>query len=454
MAQFSINPATGESIREFPEIPIPELVAILEKVDNAQREWAASGFGERADCFRKLAQLLRADKGALADTMATEMGKPVTQGESEAEKCAWVCEFFADNGPEFLRELSIPTEKAESYVLRQPLGVVFAIMPWNFPFWQLFRAAVPALMAGNGVALKHAPNVPQCALTVEALFQRAGFPTHLLRTLLIDHDSAAVAIVHDSIRAITLTGSTYAGQTVAAQAGSQIKKCVLELGGADPYIVRADADLEQAAQTLTVGRMINNGQSCIAVKRILADQSIAGELTERILANMRAYAMNNPMDAETRLGPIARPDLRDRLHNQVAASIAMGARCLLGGEIPKQAGNWYPATVLDAVQPGMPVFDEETFGPVAVITETNSDEHALELANRSPFGLGGGVLSRDIERARELAVCMDTGNVAINDFVKSDPRLPFSGVKFSGYGVELGPLGILEFTNAKTITIG
>jgi len=447
----SVNPTTGDTLREYPEMPIPELCAIIDKTGEAQRAWRNTSFGERAKCLRKAAEILRHQPGYYAEMMAREMGKPVKQGRAEAEKCARVCEHYADHGADYLADECIQTGDTEARVVYDPIGVVLAIMPWNYPFWQVFRAAAPNLMAGNGLVLKHASNVPECALAIEALFQQAGFPTHLFRTLLTGSKKAAVAIVHPAVRGVTLTGSGTAGATVAAQAGTEIKKTVLELGGSDAYLILEDADIEHAARTCAASRLLNSGQSCIAAKRFIAVEAVAGAFTEAFIEAMRAYEPGDPTDPETTLGPQARTNLRDELHRQVADSVSAGARLPLGGTVPNRRGAWYPATVLTGVRPGMRAFDEETFGPVGAVITAENENDAVALANQSVFGLGGGIFTKDTARARALARRLDTGNVAINGYVKSDPRLPFGGVKQSGYGLELGAPGIREFTNTKTI---
>jgi len=327
-------------------------------------------------------------------------------------------------------------------------------MPWNFPFWQLFRAAIPAIAAGNGILLKHSSNVPQCALSIEALFQDAGFPIHLLRNAMVSEETLGFAFVHPAVQGVTLTGSTEAGRTVAAQAGAQLKKSVLELGGSDPYLILPDADLDAAAEACVASRMINNGQSCIAAKRfIVVGPETHEPFADKVIDLMRGYEMTDPSDSDSKLGPLARPDLRDSLHQQVEDSIAAGAQCVLGGKIPDRAGNWYPATVLTEVQPGMPAFDEELFGPVAAIISAGDEASAIELANRSNYGLGGAVFSANKDHALEIARQLKVGSVAINAFVKSDPRQPFGGIRQSGYGRELGREGIYEFTNRKTVVV-
>jgi succinate-semialdehyde dehydrogenase/glutarate-semialdehyde dehydrogenase len=404
--------------------------------------------------MRKAGSLLRDGAGEYAALMAREMGKPVRDGSAEAVKCAGCCEYYAEHAERFLAREMVATEASRSFVTFQPLGVVLAIMPWNFPFWQVIRFAAPALMAGNGAVLKHAANVPGCALALEDLFRRAGFPENLFRTLLIGTDQVPAVIEHPLVRAVTLTGSEGAGRAVAAKAGAMLKKTVLELGGSDPYLVLADADLDAAANTSAKGRLVNNGQSCIAAKRFIVVESVRAEFEKRFVARMAAAKMGDPMDPATELGPMARFDLRDQLHRQVTESIARGAKCLLGGTIPAGPGAFYPATVLTNVARGMPAYSEEIFGPVAAIIPARDEAHAIEIANDSDFGLGAAILTRDTARGEMIAEqFIESGTVFVNDAVRSDARLPFGGIKASGYGRELGSFGIREFVNIKTIVV-
>jgi succinate-semialdehyde dehydrogenase/glutarate-semialdehyde dehydrogenase len=450
----TVNPASGEKLREFPEIPPAELIEILGKIETDQKAWAEQPPSRRAIPMRELAAKLRAQRDPLAQTIPLEMGKPIKQAEGEIEKCAWVCDYYADHAPEFLRDETLEADEGRAaYLCTEPLGVILNIMPWNFPFWQLFRAAIPAIAAGNGILLKHAPNTPQCALFIEALFQDAGFPLHLLRNAMVSEGDLRFAFVHSAVQGITLTGSTEAGRTVAAGAGAQLKKSVLELGGSDPYLILEDADLDEAAEACVNSRMINGGQSCIAAKRfiVVGDERRHEAFVAGVIERMRGYTMIDPGQPESKLGPMARPDLRDKLHEQVEASVAAGASLRLGGDVPNRSGNWYPATVLTEVKPGMPAFDEELFGPVAAITRAADEATAIQLANWSHYGLGGAIFAADLERAHRLARELKVGSVAINDFVKSDPRQPFGGIRDSGYGRELGADGIYEFTNRKTV---
>jgi succinate-semialdehyde dehydrogenase/glutarate-semialdehyde dehydrogenase len=386
--------------------------------------------------------------------MAQEMGKPVKDGKAEAEKCALVCEYYADNTPTFLAPEVVETDASKSFVTFQPLGVILAVMPWNFPFWQVLRFAAPALMAGNAGVLKHASNVPGCALAIEKIFLDAGFPEHLFRTLLIGGGKVSAVIEHPLVRAVTLTGSTPAGKAVASKAGDMIKKTVLELGGNDPYIILEDADLEAAASACVTSRMLNAGQSCIAAKRFIVVESVRTEFERLFVERMNTHTMGDPMDPATTLGPMARHDLRDELHDQVKQCIDKGATCLLGGEIPEGKGAFYPATVLTGVTKGMPAYDDELFGPVAAIISVNNEQEAIEVANDSIFGLGAAVFTRNVERGERIAAEeLDAGCCFVNSFVKSDPRLPFGGVRESGYGRELSHYGIKEFVNIKTVFV-
>jgi succinate-semialdehyde dehydrogenase/glutarate-semialdehyde dehydrogenase len=453
MPIISINPTTGSAIQAYDEMT-PSLVATaIEDAADAWRDWRATSFAERAELLRVTAGILRERKDELARLMALEMGKPVKQGVAEAEKCAWVCEYYADNGERHLAPDVIPTDARRSYVAFQPLGVVLAVMPWNFPLWQVYRFAAPALMAGNAGLLKHASNVPGCALVIEEIFRRAGAPDGLFRTLLVGSEQVKRVIEHPLVRAVTLTGSTPAGRAVASQAGAVLKKTVLELGGSDPYLVLDDADMEQAVTTCVNSRLINSGQSCISAKRFIVAQPVLAEFTERFIALMRTKRMGDPLDPASDLGPQARADLRDGLHQQVRHSVERGARLALGGEVPSGEGAFYPPTVLTHVTPGMPAFDEELFGPVAAIIAADNDADAIRLANHSVFGLGAAVFTRDTARGEQVALALEAGATFVNGLVASDPRLPFGGIKESGYGRELGSYGIREFVNIKTVHI-
>jgi succinate-semialdehyde dehydrogenase / glutarate-semialdehyde dehydrogenase len=453
MAIESINPATGERLARFEEHDAAEIERILSAAERAFVQWRERPFAARADLMREAARLLEARKAEYARAMALEMGKPIAQGESEITKCAATCAFYAEHAEGFLAEETHRTDAPRSYVRFDPLGPVLAVMPWNFPFWQVIRFAAPALMAGNAAVLKHASNVPRCALELEALFRAAGFPESLFSTLLVGSARVPDLIADRRIRAVTLTGSDHAGSQVGAVAGRELKKTVLELGGSDPFIVLADADLEEAARTAASARLVNSGQSCIAAKRFIVVERVADAFLERFVAEMRARRVGDPLSAETQVGPQARHDLRDGLHRQVEASVARGARVLTGGRPLDGPGAFYPPTVLSAVEPGMPAFDEETFGPVAAVIRAHDEDHAIALANSSPFGLGASVWTRDRVRAERLAPRIEAGSVFVNALVRSDPRLPFGGVKRSGYGRELSEYGIREFVNVKSVWI-
>jgi succinate-semialdehyde dehydrogenase/glutarate-semialdehyde dehydrogenase len=449
----AVNPATGERISSHPETNPAEVRQLLERAHTAFLDWRETTIGERARFLNSAAAILRRERDRFALLMAQEMGKPVIQGRAEIEKCAGNCEFYAQHAAEFLAPRSIATEASRSYVLFQPLGVVLAVMPWNFPFWQVVRAAAPALMAGNGMVLKHASNIPGSALAVEAVFREAGLPEGLFRTVLVGSPRVKELIEHPAITAITLTGSTPAGRAVAAQAGACLKKTVLELGGSDPYLVLDDADLEQAAAVCATSRLINGGQSCIAAKRFIVAESVARQFEELFIARLQEQVMGDPSLPETTLGPMARTDLRDELHQQVERSGKQGARLVCGGIVPAGKGAFYPPTVLTGMKKGMAAWDEETFGPVAAIHTAADEGEAIRLANDSVFGLGAAVFSSDAARGGRVASQLEAGCCFVNDFVRSDPRLPFGGVKQSGYGRELSSFGIHEFVNVKTVWV-
>ena len=450
----SINPANNTIIQEFPDWDINDIDPVIIAADNAFEKWRLMDFSQRARHFVAMAKLLRERKAEYALLMANEMGKPVSQGEAEIEKCAWVCEHYAEQTAHYLADRTIATENSESFVSFQPLGVIFMIMPWNFPFWQVIRGAAPTIMAGNSIVLKHASNVFGCALAIEQLFKDAGFPDNIFRSLLTGSHTSAAIIGHPKIRAVTLTGSERAGQQVAAQAGQNLKKSVLELGGSDPYIILDDADIDLAVASCGASRMLNGGQVCIAAKRFIVVESRREEFTAKIVNLMQTYNMGDPLAAGNNFGPMAKLRLRDELHQQVLQSIEQGAELLLGGDIPDKPGAWYPATVLANVKQGMTAFKEELFGPVSTIISAKDEAEAIAIANESDYGLGGAVFTRDIDKGRRLARdVINTGTCVVNGFVKSDPRLPFGGIKKSGYGREIGEFGILEFVNIKTIVV-
>lgn len=454
MSLDAINPVNGEVISRHEEMQPAEVRAIIADVHQAFVDWRRQPLAERVQPMRKAAEILRADAGEFATLMAREMGKPVRDGIAEAKKCALACTYFADNAETFLAREPIATEARTSFVTFNPLGVVLAVMPWNFPFWQVFRFAAPGLMAGNAAVLKHASNVPGCALAIEDVFRRAGFPRNLFRTLLIGSRQVDAVIAHPLVRAATLTGSGPAGRAVASKAGALLKKTVLELGGSDPYLILEDADLELAAKVCTKARLVNSGQSCIAGKRFIIVDRVRARFEALFVERMAAARMGDPLEDDTDVGPQARTDLRDALHHQVQASLDKGAKCLLGGAVPQRPGAWYPPTVLTDVCRGMPAFDEELFGPVAAVVPVQGEAEAIAAANDSPFGLGGAVITRDAARGERIgAELIECGCVFVNDAVKSDPRLPFGGVKESGYGRELASYGIKEFVNIKTVYV-
>ncbi len=449
----AINPATNKLIKDYDEHDENQVKDILEKVDNDFKSWSRTDFTHRSKLMMKAAEVLKKNKEDYARTMAMEMGKPITEARSEAEKCAWVCEYYAENAEKFLADMEIKTDASRSFVAFEPLGTVLAIMPWNFPFWQVFRFAAPALMAGNTGVLKHASNVPGSALKIEEVFREAGFPENAFRTLLISASKAEAVIKDERVKAVTLTGSEFAGTQVAAQAGSVLKKTVLELGGSDPYIVLEDAEMPACVQTSAKARMINNGQSCIAAKRFIVVESKLREFEEAQTNIMKSLKIGDPLDESTQAGPMARQDLMEELHEQVKQSVEKGAKVLTGGEPMDVEGAFYPPTVLTNCKKGMKVVDEETFGPVSAIIPVKDAEEAIAVANDSDLGLGGAVWSNDKERAIEVARRVETGNMFVNGMTKSDPRLPFGGVKKSGYGRELSVFGIREFVNIKTIWV-
>ncbi|HEY3447724.1 MAG TPA: NAD-dependent succinate-semialdehyde dehydrogenase [Myxococcales bacterium] len=449
----SVDPATGELLQDYAEHDDGEVRRRLALAGQAFARWRKTGMAERSQVLRAAAGVLRKDLARWAETMTKEMGKTLPSAEAEAEKCAWVCEHYADAAPRYLAPDPVKTDASDSYVRFDPLGPVLAVMPWNFPFWQVFRFAAPALMAGNVGLLKHASNVPGCALAIEEIFERAGLPEGCFQTLLVGSKAVDAILESPLVQAVTLTGSEPAGRSIAAKAGSLLKKSVLELGGSDPFIVLADADPIEAARTAARARCINNGQSCIAAKRFIVEEPIAEAFEGAFTQEMSGLKVGDPMDRATDVGPLAREDLLTELDAQVQASLKQGARLLTGGKRLPRRGHFYAPTVLAGVEPGMTVFDDETFGPVAAVTRARDAAHAVELANRSKFGLGASLWTKDTEKARELARWLDSGSVFVNGMVKSDPRLPFGGIKASGYGRELAAFGIREFVNVKTVWI-
>ena len=448
----SINPATDEEIKSYQVMDEIEIAKIISLSNSDFLSWKETGFSERTLKMKRAAEILRQKRDSLGKLMTLEMGKPILQSKSEIEKCAWVCDYFADNAERFLSDEVIATEASKSFVTFRPLGAVLAVMPWNFPFWQVFRFAAPNLMAGNAGILKHSSNVTGCALAIEEIFREAGFPDNIFRTLIVPSQRIKEIIENKNIRAVTITGSVAAGKSVAGLAGSVLKKTVLELGGSDPYLILKDADLEQASGTCVVSRLINGGQSCIAAKRFIVVEDVYKEFERLFLQKMGKRKMGNPLDTANDLGPQARTDLRDELHEQVERSIRLGAKLLLGGYIPDMKGAYYPPTVLADVRPGMPAYDEELFGPVAALIRVKNEEEGIRTANDSNFGLGAAVFTSDIKRGEIIAKeKINSGSCFVNEFVKSDPRLPFGGINESGYGRELSAIGIKEFVNIKTV---
>lgn len=450
----SINPHNGEVVAEYSVMSPSEVASVIDQVDEAFHSFKKTGFEGRKVALKKAAEILRSRKMEFAKLMTTEMGKPVLQGVAEAEKCAWVCDYYADGAETFLQDVTIETDARKSFVSFQPLGVILAIMPWNFPFWQVFRFAAPALMAGNGVLLKHSPNVTGCALVIEKVFKEAGFPDNIFRTIVTEVENVEGIIRNKKVAAVTLTGSTRAGKSVAQIAGSELKKCVLELGGSDPYIIMEDADIESAVKACLIGRMLNTGQSCIAAKRLLIFEKVYDQFKELFLAEVKKLKTGDPMDETNYIGAIARKDLRDSLHAQVEKTIELGATVLAGGYIPEGPGFYYPPTVLENIPENSPAFCEEIFGPVALLFKVKTLEEAISLANSTDYGLGSAVFTSDLTNGETIAKSMlESGSSFVNSFVKSDPRLPFGGIRQSGYGRELSPFGIKEFVNVKTIYI-
>jgi len=449
----SINPANNQFIKEYRDHSPEEVVEIINRSHEAWLKWKETPFSLRSERMMKAASILRKRKEDLARLMTLEMGKVIRESEAEVNKCAWVCEYYAENAERFLQDEEIPSDASRSFVAFQPLGVVLAVMPWNFPFWQVFRFAAPTLMAGNGGLLKHASNVPGCALAIEEIFREAGFPANLFRTLMIPSGMVETVIDHPVVTAITLTGSEFAGSQVAAAAGQRIKKTLLELGGSDPFIVLDDCNLDLAVQNAVNSRMINQGQSCIAAKRFIVLKPVLEEFTNRIHQAFTALKAGDPMDPATDIGPMARPDLVEDIDRQVQESIRMGATRITGGAKYDHEGCYYQPTILTNVAPGMPAYSEETFGPLLAIIPVATEEEAVRVANDSAFGLGRCIWTRDIERGEQIARKVESGAVFVNGMTKSDPRLPFGGIKQSGYGRELGSYGIREFVNIKTIWI-
>ncbi|MFF2317808.1 NAD-dependent succinate-semialdehyde dehydrogenase [Arthrobacter sp. NPDC058097] len=451
----TINPVNGETTATFDAHSDIQVDAALTAAADAQQAWRLVPVEERVQVLRNTAKVLREGKAEYARNITLEMGKPITEAEAEIEKCALTAEYYAETAPQHLAPETIESNALHSGVTFEPLGVVLAIMPWNYPFWQFFRFILPAVAAGNGAILKHANNVPQSALAVQDIMDKAGLPEGLFATVLVEANRVAGLIADDRIAAVTLTGSTQVGQIVASQAGSALKKQVLELGGSDPFIVLADADIKAAAKVAVKARFTNNGQSCVNAKRFIVDEKIADEFVAEFVANTKELVVGDPTDPATTIGPMARENLRTELHDQVTRTIEAGGKVLLGGDVVDGPGYFYQPTVIDHVVPGQAAFDEETFGPVAAIIRVSSTQEAINLANKTEYGLGAALWTSDTETAaRDLLPRIDAGAVFINGMVASDPRLPFGGIKKSGYGRELGSYGIREFTNMKTFWTG
>ncbi len=450
----SLNPSNEQVIENYEENSYSEALTAIETARQSFKVWSQTSFVERSAILRKSAQILRSKKEELGQLMSLEMGKPLIQAYAEAEKCAWVCEYYAQNGEKLLSDEPVQTDATKSYVTFRPSGAVLAIMPWNFPFWQVIRFAAPTLMAGNVCLLKHAPNVTGCALAIEKLLKEAGLPSGVFLILKLQPDTIAKLIEHPFISGVTLTGSTRAGSSVAAVAGKNLKKTVMELGGSDPYIILEDADLDKTVDSCVTGRMINSGQSCIAAKRYIVIESVRWQFEEKLLERFSKITFGDPLTGNFDIGPIARKDLRDQLHAQVEGSVSKGAKLLCGGKIPEGKGFFYPPTILTGVKKGMPAYSEEIFGPVASIISVKDEREAVRTANDTIYGLGAAIFTSDIEMGEYIAKhLLQAGSCFVNAYVKSDPRLPFGGTKMSGYGRELSVFGIREFVNVKTVYV-
>ena len=454
MTMISRNPATGEELGRYASLDDDALEAKLALSIRAFAAHRRTSMTQRAGWMRAAADILDGEKQQLGRMMTLEMGKPIGAAVAEAEKCAWVCRYYADHAGQFLADEQVATEGRRSFVKYQPIGPVLAVMPWNFPFWQVFRFVAPGLMAGNAGLLKHASNVPQCALAIEDILRRAGFDEGVFQTLLVESDAVDLIIRDPRVRAVTLTGSDRAGAAVAKTAGECLKKSVLELGGSDPFIVMSSADLEKAAATAVTARTINNGQSCIAAKRFIVADAIYDEFVRMFVERMQSLTLGDPIDEQTQIGPLATESIRDELAEQVEQTVAQGARVLTGGTVPQRTGWFYEPTVLENIPADSPAYREELFGPVASLFRASDIDDAIRIANDSVFGLGSSAWTNDEHEQRRFMEELEAGMVFINDMVASDPRLPFGGVKRSGYGRELGRIGILEFVNVKSVVVG
>ena len=449
----SINPSTGQEIETYKEFSNDEIQKILEDIHLTQMNWKQTGLEFRLDCLNEMVGVLEDGKREFSLLMAHEMGKPISQAQGEIEKCIWLCEYYRDNSSQFLSDKKIKNNTHNCVVTIQPLGLILGIMPWNFPFWQVFRFAIPTLIAGNGAILKHASNVQGCGFAIENCFKKAGFPDNLFRNISLSGTNTESVIKNPRISAVTITGSTPAGRSVAKTAGENLKKTVLELGGSDPYLILEDANITKAVDACINGRILNTGQSCISAKRIIVTKSVYPSFLKKIEQKLSEKIMGDPLD-EVDIGPMVSLNARNEVHNQVLSSIETGAVLILGGSIPEIKGAFYPITLLADVKPGMVAFDEEIFGPVFSLIMAEDEDHAINLANNTPFGLGAAIFTENIEKGQDIAKNqIEAGVCFVNDFVKSDPRLPFGGVKESGYGRELSIHGMMEFVNVKTIAI-
>ena len=449
----SINPATEELFAEFKEIDLSSAEEVIEESSYSQRKWAAVDISKRTKIISKISDFVRNNKEVFAEIITNEMGKPISESIAEVEKCAWLCDYYVENGSKFLAEQSISSDADKSFVSFEPLGVILGVMPWNFPFWQVFRFAVPAIIAGNSVLVKHAPNVQASAVAIEKIFHDCGIPKDLFRILMIDVDIIPNIISNKHVKAVSLTGSELAGSKVAECSGQNLKKTVLELGGSDAFIVLSDADLPKCIDSAVKGRMLNNGQSCIAAKRFIVHEDVYDEFIAGLQKTIESLIVGDPMLSETQVGPLAREDILNKIENQVKESIKLGAELVSGGKRVGESGYYYAPTILTNISQSMPVYNQETFGPVFSVFKFNDIDKMVELANDTDFGLGGSVWSKNKDKALSVARRIETGAVFINDFTKSDPRLPFGGVKNSGYGRELSEFGIKEFVNVKTIAV-
>lgn len=454
MSIQTVNPATGKVIKTYEEMSEKEVDKIIDQCHKAFLSWRQKSFDERGKKMKKVAELLKKNKDKYAKIITEEMGKVYSAAQAEIEKCAWVCDHFAEHAKEYLSPRPVKTEMQKSYVTYTPLGIVFAIMPWNFPFWQVFRFSAPALMAGNAALLKHAPISTGAGLAIEDIYKKAGMPKNLFKTLILDNEGAAKVIANPKVAAVTLTGSERAGATVGAEAARSLKKVVLELGGSDPYVILEDADLEKAAEAAVSSRLNNTGQVCIAAKRLIVVKPVLEKFQELVLKKLDRYKMGDPMDDKNNFGPMAREDLRKELHKQVEESVKKGAKLLAGGQLPALEGYFYPPTALTNVKKGMPAYDDELFGPVITFIEAKNEKEAIQIANDSKYGLAAAVFTKNLERGEKIASeGIEAGTCYVNEYVKSDPRLPFGGIKRSGFGRELSAEGIREFVNIKTIAV-